>query len=60
MRVTEGDVDLHLEWTITEMVCQYPGETRTINIAAVGGPANTKYSFVLSAPDGSAALTVNK
>lgn len=60
VRVTEGDVDLHLEWTITEMVCQYPGETRTINIAAVGGPANTKYSFVLSAPDGSAALTVNK
>lgn len=60
VRVTEGDVDLQLEWTITDIVCQYPGETRTISIAASGAPAGTKYSFVLSAPDGSPALTVNQ
>lgn len=59
VKVTEGNVNLRLEWTITDMVCQYPGETRTISITAVGGPAGTKYSFVLSTPDGSAALTVN-
>lgn len=51
---------LSLNWTITEMICQYPGETRKINIMASGGTAGSKYSFVLSAPDGSSALTVDK
>lgn len=51
---------LTLNWTITEMVCQYPGETRKINIMASGGIDGSKYSFALSAPDGSSALTVDK
>lgn len=51
---------LTLNWTISEMVCQYPGETRKINIMAVGAPDGAKYSFVLSAPDGSSALIVDK
>lgn len=51
---------LTLNWTISEMVCQYPGETRKINIMAVGAPDGAKYSFALSAPDGSSALIVDR
>lgn len=49
-----------LSWEITEKVCQYPGETRTITLKVTGGSAGMKYSFVLSAPDGSVAKTVNQ
>lgn len=60
VEVTGEEVKVQLEWTITDILCEYPGATRTITLTATGGEAGTKYSFVMSSPGGSPALTVNQ
>lgn len=60
VRVTEGDVDINLEWTITDKVCANTGENRTITLQATGGPAGTKYSFVLSDKNAAVVLPVSQ